>query len=297
MTGLIIKGIGGFYYVKTGDLIIECRGKGSFKNDGIKLAVGDIVEVEERDLSAEARKRGIEHEGFITAIHPRKNEFIRPPIVNVDTFAVTFAGKKPEPNLILVDRFLIMAEMHDVEVIIVINKSDLCDREKLDYYRSVYEKHYKVIEVSGKTGEGIAELEKLISGKVACFAGPSGVGKSTIINAIVPKANMETGDISQKTERGKHTTRHVEIFEAEGGGLVYDTPGFTSFEILEADEENLMDFYPEIAEFKGKCYYDNCRHLKEPECAVKKAVRGGIINRIRYDSYVKNLEEIRKNMK
>ena len=295
--GLITKGIGGFYYVKTEDGIIECKGKGTFKNDGIKLQVGDTVDIEKVPLSAEAKKRGIENEGVITKIYPRKNEFIRPPIVNVDTFVITFAVKKPEPNFTLIDKFLIMAEMNNVDAVIVMNKCDLADEETLRNYEGIYENVYPVVRVSGKTGEGLDEIKKLISGKRAAFAGPSGVGKSTIINSLIPEAEMETGNVSSKTNRGKHTTRHVEIFEADGGGLVFDTPGFTSFEIMEAEEDNLQDFYPEIEKLKGRCYYDNCRHLKEPDCVIRKAVKNREIHKLRYESYVANIEEIRKNRK
>lgn len=297
MRGLVIKGIGGFYYVRVEEEIFECKGRGSLKSEGKKLAIGDIVEITETELSKEAEKRGIAHEGVIESIYPRKNEFIRPPIVNVDCFIVTFAAKSPEPELSLIDKFIIMAEMREVDCIILINKSELADEERLAELEAVYSGEYTVIRVSGVTGEGMNRLREAISGKTACFAGPSGVGKSTLINELIPHANMETGSVSRKTERGRHTTRHVEIFETEGGGLVYDTPGFTSFDIMEADENNLKDFYPEFAAYNGKCYFDNCRHLKEPDCAVREAVKSGAINRTRYKSYVNIIEEIKKKRK
>ncbi len=297
MRGLIIKGIGGFYYVRTKDAVIECKGRGSLKSEGKKLAVGDIVEISETELSKEAAKRGILHEGVIEKIYPRKNEFIRPPIVNVDCFIITFAARSPEPDLSLVDKFIITAEMRDVECIILINKSELVDEARLEELASVYSGEYKVLKVSSLTGEGLTELRTAIAGKTVCFAGPSGVGKSTIINKLIPHANMETGSLSKKTDRGRHTTRHVEIFEAEGGGFVYDTPGFTSFDIVEAREDNLKDFYPEFTKYKAQCYFDNCRHLKEPECAVRGAVKTGDINRARYRTYVAILEEIKKKRK
>lgn len=297
MIGLIIKGIGGFYYVKTEDGIFECKGRGVFKKKGIKLQVGDRVEISEVDLSKEAEKRGMQHEGVIEDIMERKNEFIRPPIVNVDTFAVTFAAKDPEPTFSLIDKFLVMAEMNDVEAILVMNKCDLVDEETRKSVRDIYKGLYKMVEISASTGEGLKELEELIKGKTVAFAGPSGVGKSTIINELIPEAEMETGGISKKTLRGRHTTRHVEIFEAHGGGLVYDTPGFTSFEIMEAGENDLKNYYPEIEKFHGKCYYDNCRHLKEPDCAVRAAVKNGEISKVRYLSYKSNMEEIKEKRK
>lgn len=289
MEGLIVKGIGGFYYVDTGNEIIEAKGRGIFKKYGITLAVGDRVELEIID---ETGKKGV-----INSIYPRKNQFIRPPIVNVDTFVVVFAASKPKPNLVLVDKFLVMAEMHGVEAVICINKSDLVSRDELDEYRNVYDGIYPVIAVSARNGEGMDELKKAISGKTAAFAGPSGVGKSTITNALVPHANMETGSISEKTKRGRHTTRHAEIFKAEGGGRIFDTPGFTSFEIMEADEDSLMHYYPDIEHFSGDCYYDNCRHLKEPQCAVREAVNEGNIHKRRYESYAANMEEIKNRRK
>ncbi len=297
MKGIIIKGIGGFYYVKTEEALYECTGRGIFKKMGIKLQVGDRVTISEKELSKEARDRDILHEGVIEEVMERKNSFIRPPIVNVDTFAVTFAAKDPEPNFTLIDKFLVMAEMNHVEAVIVMNKCDLCDEETLRNYEEVYSGLYPVIRVSGINSSGLDELEQAILGKTVAFAGPSGVGKSTIINELIPDAEMETGEVSKKTSRGRHTTRHVEIFEAKGGGLVYDTPGFTSFDILEADEDELQDYYPDIAIFKGKCFYDNCRHLKEPECAVKAAVKAGKISRIRYRSYKTNMEEIKEKRK
>lgn len=293
MQGLILKGIGGFYYVKTEKGIVEAKGRGIFKKNDSKLMVGDNVLIELLDEKPETE--GIDLKGVINEILPRKNSFIRPPIVNVDTFVITFACKDPEPNFVLIDKFLIMAEMNNVEAIIVMNKCDLVSDEIVNEYRAIYEKVYPVIEASSVNGRGMDELKKLISSKRVSFAGPSGVGKSTIINNLIPEAEMETGMISSKTKRGKHTTRHVEIFEAEGGGLVFDTPGFTSFEIMEADEDNLQDFFPEIEKLKGKCYYDNCKHLKEPDCVVKQAVREGKINRKRYESYKFILDEIKNN--
>ena len=289
MKGLIQKGIGGFYYVQTEAGLIEAKGRGIFKKDGITLAVGDFVDI---DLIDEAEKKGV-----INEILPRKNQFIRPPIVNVDVFLIVFAATRPKPNFALVDKFLVMAEMHSVEAVICINKCDSASEAEIAEMKAVYEPVYPVLCVSGKTGQGLAELETQIAGKTAALAGPSGVGKSTILNAMIPHANMEIGEISEKTKRGKHTTRHVELFSVDGGGMVFDTPGFTSFEILEAGEEDLRLYYPEIERYEGKCRYDNCRHMTEPDCAVREAVRKGEIHRSRYASYQANLEEIRSRKK
>lgn len=287
MRGLIVKGIGGFYYVKTADGIYQAKGRGIFKKEGITLAVGDNVELEVLP----------DGDGVINEILPRKNQFIRPPIANVDCFIVVFAAAKPKPNFSIIDKFLIMAEAGNMDAVLCINKCDLASDEELARIRDIYEGIYPMFFVSAKTGEGIDSLDTYISGKRAAFAGPSGVGKSTITNLIVPQANMETGKISSKTSRGKHTTRHVEIFESREGGLVFDTPGFTSFDILEADEAALSDYYPEFASYKGKCRFDNCRHLKEPDCRVREAAERGEISMARYESYLTNLEQVKKRKK
>lgn len=294
MTGQIIKGIGGFYYVKTPEGLFECRGRGAIKNKGIKLQVGDRVDISEVELSREARERGYQHEGVIEGILERKNEFERPPIVNVDMILVTFAGRDPEPAFAMIDKFILASEVKGTEAVVVINKCDLLDDEERSAMKAIYSGAYKVIETSCVTGEGLEELKSILQGKVAAFAGPSGAGKSTLVNSIVPEAGMETGSISGKTLRGRHTTRHVEILETEGGGLVYDTPGFTSFDIPEIEEDELRDLYPEIAKLNGHCRYDNCRHLKEPGCAVKEAVKAGDISAVRYASYKTNMKEIKE---
>ncbi len=289
MQGLIVKGIGGFYYVETELGIVEAKGRGAFKKDGISLEVGDNVEIELLDVE---NKKAV-----INEILPRRNEFIRPPIVNVDCFIVTFAITKPEPNLPLVDKFLVMAEMNEVDVIIAINKCDLASDEEVQKIKSIYEGLYPVVLLSAKQNKGLDELNQLIKGKTVALTGPSGVGKSSIINRLIPHANMETGSISAKTERGKHTTRHVELFNTNAGGKVFDTPGFTSFEIMEADMDSLQQYYIDIEKFRGHCYYDNCRHIKEPQCMVRQAVKDGKINKLRYQSYIANLEEISKKKK
>lgn len=287
MTGLITKGIGGFYYVLVEGRIIECKGRGIFKKDGITLAVGDLVEVTETETG----------KGVIESILPRRNQFIRPPIVNVDTFIVVFAPVRPKPNFVLIDKFLIMAEMHGIDPILCLNKCDLVSEDRIEEIRSIYEGVYPFMTISCQTGRGLDQLRERIRGQRAALAGPSGVGKSTILNQLHPAANMETGSVSEKTRRGRHTTRHVEIFQVEGGGMIYDTPGFSSFEILEAEEDNLMDFYPEIARLHGGCRYDDCRHRSEPGCVVRDAAEAGRIHPARYQSYLTNLEEIKNRRK
>lgn len=289
MKGLIVKGIGGFYYIQTEAGLIEAKGRGIFKKQGITLCVGDEVEVTLLDDTG--------GKGVIEEIYPRKNHFIRPPIANIDIFAVVFAARSPKPNYPVIDKFLITAEIHDIEPVICINKCDLVSDSEAAEIKAIYENEYKVILVSSKTGQGIAELESMIKGRKTALAGPSGVGKSSILNLLHPRAEMETGEVSQKTQRGKHTTRHVEIFSAEGGGLIFDTPGFTSFELGDIDESELARYYREFGKYDSQCRYDDCRHLKEPQCAVRAAVEDGRIHSLRYKSYADNYEELKNRRK
>lgn len=285
MKGTIVKGIAGFYYVKSQNQIFQCKARGVFKNQGISPAVGDLVEFETGE--------GQEDDGLITDIEPRKNQFIRPPIANVDCFAVVMAAAHPKPNLAVADKFLVMAEKSGTDVVFCINKVDLAKASAVEKLREIYGSVYPVVCLSGTTGQGLEELKQRIKGKQTALAGPSGVGKSTILNALIPEAAAETGDISRKTKRGRHTTRHSELFDLGDGTMIFDTPGFTSFDILEADEEELQHLYPEFLPHLGSCRYDNCRHIKEPDCAVRQAVEEGKISRQRYESYVTQLSEIR----
>ncbi|MCQ4635296.1 ribosome small subunit-dependent GTPase A [Anaerovorax odorimutans] len=289
MKGTIVKGIAGFYYVKSGTEVYQCKARGVFKKEGITPFVGDQVEF---DLG-----RDEEDDGLIREIGERKNQFVRPPIANVDCFAVVLAAARPKPNLSIADRFLVMAEKSGTDVILCINKIDLAKGKTVSEILEIYRQIYPVVCLSGSTGEGIAELREQMSGKRTALAGPSGVGKSTILNRLIPGAGAETGDISEKTRRGKHTTRHCELFDLGGGTMIFDTPGFTSFDILEADEEELQFLYPEMEPFVGQCRYDNCRHLKEPGCAVRQAVEDGEITPCRYESYKDQLKEIQEKKK
>ncbi len=289
MRGLIVKGIGGFYYVKTANGVIETRGRGIFRKDGFVLCVGDEVEI---SLLPHDDTKGV-----IENVYPRKNAFKRPPIANIDLFLTVFSAKTPKPNYPIIDRFLINAHLCDIPAVICINKSDLITEKEAEAIKSIYDRAYEVVAVSAKTGEGIERLKELLADKKAALAGPSGVGKSSLLMAIHPKAQAQIGAISQKTERGKHTTRHVEIYQVDGGGMIFDTPGFTSFDAPEADEDNLRECYPEMVELQSLCRYDDCRHIKEPGCAVREAVKEGKISPIRYNNYVSYMDELKKRKK
>ena len=286
MKGTIIKALSGFYYVDTGEEIYACRARGIFKNQGIKPYVGDEVDME---VTHEQDK-----EGFITAINERKNSFIRPPIANVQQFAVIASAARPDPNTDIIDKFLANAEKAGTEIVICINKTDIDKKGNTEWLKSIYSDIYRVFIVSGKTGEGLEELKSVLAGKRTAFAGASGLGKSTILNGLHPDAPAETGSVSEKTKRGRHTTRHVELFRLDNGGEIYDTPGFTSFETTDATEEELQHLFPEISRFAGKCRFDNCRHIAEPECAVRQALDRGDISISRYESYLSQLEEIKE---
>jgi len=285
MKGLIVKGIAGFYYVKADSEVFQCKARGVFKKDGIIPMIGDIVTIEVLPGG----------DAVINAIDERKNEFIRPPVSNVDCFVIVIAAAQPEPNLKIVDRFLAIAEKNKAEAVICVNKIDLAEEAKIKTIKEIYEGVYPVVFVSALSGDGIDTLKSLMKNEKYAFAGPSGAGKSTLLNALQPSAKAETGEISKKTSRGKHTTRHAEIFETEFGAMVYDTPGFTSFDVIDAEADELQHLYPEIEKLYGKCKYRNCMHIKETGCAVRDAVKSGIIHKSRYGSYKDMYEEIIAN--
>lgn len=291
MQGKIIKGIAGFYYVHTSLGVIECKAKGIFRNKQIKPLVGDVVEIE---LTDEEKRLG-----NIIDIFPRKNVLIRPASANVDQALVIFAIVKPSPNYNLLDRFLIMMEKQELPCIICFNKQDIASEEEKQELLEAYAKTgYEVMFVSGKMEQGIEDIRQKLKGKTTVVAGPSGVGKSTIINTLCPHANMETGEISRKIERGKHTTRHAELFAlSDENTYICDTPGFTSLSLGEMEKEELQSYYPEFAEYEANCKFGGCSHISEPVCGVKEALAEGKISRVRYDNYAILYEELKSRKK
>lgn len=291
MTGKIIKGISGFYYVYVeGAGLYECKAKGAFRKQKIKPLVGDNVEIAVID---EANKLG-----NVEKILPRKNELIRPAVSNIDMALVIFASAKPDPNFNLLDRFLCMMEYQKVPVTICFNKIDLVDQEKLKEYSGIYEPAgYNVIFTCTKTKEGLGSIRSLLEGKTTTVAGPSGVGKSSIINCLQSDITMETGTISEKIERGKHTTRHSEIIPVSHDTYIMDTPGFSSMDVPGFEKEDLWTCYPEFVRHEPYCRFIGCSHINEPDCGVKAAIEDGGISPVRYENYKLLYEELKNRHK
>ncbi|WP_036610560.1 ribosome small subunit-dependent GTPase A [Oribacterium sp. P6A1] len=319
LKGKIYKGIGGFYYVHTPEGDYECRAKGIFRNRNEKPLVGDDAEIEPVQDSEKER------EGSVIRILPRKNQLIRPEVANIDQAVVVFALKHPDPNLSLLDRFLINMEQKDIPVVIFFNKVDLIDskepeeepeeddipsykRKKKDRSQFIPEIHsdhpelipeiyraagYKVLEISTRSGDCYKQIMEILQGKTTVLSGPSGVGKSSITNLIHPEANMEIGELSRKIERGKNTTRHTEFFYIDDDTYVLDTPGFTSLYINDIEPDRLMYYFPEFEDYRHDCRFKTCIHIGENDCAVKRAVQEGRISKERYESYVLLYDELK----
>ncbi len=290
MQGKIVKGISGFYYVHVVESgIYECKAKGVFRNQKIKPLVGDDVEIAVLDER--------EKKGNIEAILPRKNALVRPAVANIDLALIIFAAAKPQPNFNLLDRFLVMMDYQEVPVTICFNKVDLVTEEERERLSEIYAScGYPLLFVSAKENRGIEELHRILDGRTAAVAGPSGVGKSSLVNILQPNVQMETGGISRKIERGKHTTRHSEIIPIEGNTYIMDTPGFSTLDIPGLEKEDLQQFYPEFAVFEPYCRFKGCSHISEPDCGVKDALEEGRISQIRYENYRLLYEEL-KNIK
>jgi len=284
--GIILKGYSGFYYVKCGETTYECslRGKNRLKN--VKFLPGDYVVFE--PLTAAT--------GVIAEVLPRRNELIRPPVANVEQVIIVSSLANPGPDLWLIDRLTILALWNDVKPVICFNKADQAAPEDILLYRDIYKKaKFPVIVTSTKTGQGIAELKELLKDHLSVVAGASGVGKSSILNTVQPGFALQTGEVSRKLKKGKHTTRHVELLPLASGGLVADTPGFSSLNLPpDILREDLSFLFPDFEEARINCKFSTCLHKTEPQCGVRTAVSAGEISENRYKNYLAFLEEVIK---
>ena len=287
MQGKIIKGIGGFYYVHDGEeTVVECRARGSFRSLSLKPLVGDNVRIR---LTLED-----EASGYIEELLPRLNTLIRPAVANVDQALILVSLSQPAFHPGLLDRFLLWMEYQSVPVIIGINKIDTGLPEKEREIRDIYEgADYRVCSFSAQEGRGLPEIRALLAGKTTVLAGASGVGKSTLLNALMPREVMPTGVLSERLGRGRHTTRHSEIFCFDHQSFLCDTPGFSSLDLPDMTENELAGCFPEFAPFTGECAFRDCRHEKEKICGIRRAVQEGLISQSRYDSYLRFLSELR----
>lgn len=288
MQGKIIKGIAGFYYIYAEDgNVYECKAKGIFRKDNFKPLVGDNVEI--TVLNEE------EKEGSVTSILPRRNSLIRPAVANVDQAFLIFAMENPKPNFLLLDRFLIMMEQQEIPAVICFNKKDVGEKEEMEKLYEIYTGcGYRVVLSSTYEGEGMDEIHEILKGKTTVVAGPSGVGKSSITNCMQGEVQMETGEISKKLKRGKHTTRHSQVIPVEKNTFLVDTPGFSSLYLTDMKEEELRDYFPEFVMYEPQCRFQGCMHIHEPGCAVKKALSEDKISQQRYDNYLALYEELKE---
>jgi len=286
MIGKVVKGVGGFYYVSDGKNVIMGNARGILKRHKDVLVVGDLVEYEIRKEDGDC---------IITRVLPRKNKLPRPPVSNLDALVIVFAAAHPKVNFYAVDRMCAVCECYGLDVMIAVTKTDLADDDEIRDLIAPYKDVYPVYPVSSRSGIGIGALRRGLEGKSTALAGPSGVGKSTLLNKLLGRESAETGDISEKTQRGKHTTRHVEIFSLDPDTYVYDTPGFTSLDLpKDVDLMKLRTLFREFRTFDVECRYGDCMHINEPDCGVKQAVEDEKIHQSRYQSYLNMYDEVKK---
>ncbi len=288
MLGKIIKGVGGLYFTDMGDRILECKPKGIFRKNGIKPLVGDNVTVEILPDGS----------GLISEIGERTSSLIRPEVANATQAMLVFAVNAPKPNMNLADRFLINMEMAGVPTVLVFNKADIASEDEITAIKNGFTgSGYEIRFISAKLKEGTEELKSLLKGKTTVLAGPSGVGKSTLVNLLHGSDRMETGSLSEKIMRGKNTTRHSELLKIDEDSWIFDTPGFTSFDVMGIEAGELELFYPEMKSCMGQCRFTGCSHVSEPDCAVKEKLKNGQMSRQRYDNYVMIYNEIKNRRK
>lgn len=282
--GKIVKGIGGFYYVDTGDDIVECKARGNFRKQKITPLVGDNVEISINENA----------ENTIDSFFDRKNDLIRPPLANLDTLFIVASLVDPKINTFIIDNLIAIAEFKGIEPIVVLTKIDLCDDEK--EYRDIYEKAgFRVISCDNNASFGADEVRALLKGKCSAFTGNTGVGKSSLLNNIFPELNLETGETSKKLGRGKHTTRHCELFKTDGG-YIADTPGFSSLDFQRCErimKEDLPYCFREFEQYLGNCKFSTCSHTGDKGCSVVEAVENGKISKSRHESYVAMYNEVK----
>jgi ribosome biogenesis GTPase len=284
--GIIIKGIGGFYYVETATGLYECKARGVFRKKKIIPLPGDSVSISVTDEKSK--------QGFIEEIFERRTCLTRPAVANINQVIAVASIKSPEPDYLLLDKLLITAAKQGIDAVICFNKTDLGTEEEIEEAVEVFKNTgYTVILTSINSSESYGKLKAVLKDRISVLAGQSGVGKSTILNGIVESNVMETGAVSKKIDRGRHTTRHAELIPL-GGGYIVDTPGFSSFELEGFDEKSLQSYYPEFAEYTVNCRFNGCSHISEPGCCVKEALREGLISKIRYDNYVNLYTKIKQ---
>lgn len=286
-TGIILKGIGGFYYVSADEATYECKARGIFRKNDVTPLPGDRVNFSVTD---EAKKKG-----SLDEILPRFSQLTRPAVSNINQVVLVIAAKSPAPDLLLLDKLLVTAVKENIKPVICLNKLDLdMDGEGERIFETYKQAGYGFLRTSTKTGQGLEELEDKLKSMVTVFAGQSGVGKSTLLNSILKDLIMETGDLSIKTDRGKHTTRHAELLPLVCGGYIVDTPGFSSFELENIEQNELQHFYSEFSQIAEDCRFSGCSHANEPDCKIKEQVKSGRIDRGRYERYIELLNYLKQ---
>ncbi len=282
--GRIIKGIGGFYTVALDDgTQVQCKARGLFRKEGITPMVGDLVEALPQDGG----------EWSLRTILPRKNALIRPPVSNIDQLVLVLAASAPKPDWQLADKLIVQSKLLDIAPVLVLNKLDERDTEVEQDFLSDYGGHFPAFCVSAKSGMGLDALSNALAGQVSCFAGQSAVGKSSLLNALIPELALETGELTKKTDRGRHTTRHAELWPYRGGAVL-DTPGFSLFEATAITQEQLNNCYPEFDDAPQRCRFAGCAHITEPDCAVRELLSSGGLSAGRYHRYVELCKQIQQ---